>query len=131
MLNKVILQGRLTKDPVMYFSISGTAIVKTTLAVRRKYAKQNEEHQTDFINIVSYDKTAEFVGKWFKKGMLMVCVGSLRQTKWVDDDGTAHYGMDVVAEDVYFGEGKKENTSETETGQLNDYDITDENNLPF
>ena len=111
MLNKVMLMGRLTNDPEMRFSTAGVAVVRFTLAVQRSYVKQGEERQTDFINIVAFRSTAEFIGKWFKKGQLMVVVGSLQSKRWEDKDGKTQFGMDIVAEEVYFGESKKDRDS--------------------
>ncbi len=111
MLNKVMLMGRLTNDPEMRYSTAGVAVVRFSLAVQRSYVKQGEERQADFINIVAFRSTAEFVGKWFKKGQLMVVVGSLQSRRWEDKDGKTQYGMDVVAEEVHFGESKKERDS--------------------
>ncbi len=108
MLNKVMLMGRLTSDPEMRYSPSGVAVARFSIAVQRSYVKQGEERQTDFINIVAFRSTAEFVGKWFTKGQLMVVVGSLQSRRWEDKDGKTQYGMDVVAEEIHFGESKKD-----------------------
>ena len=108
MLNKVMLMGRLTGDPEVRYSPSGVAVARFSLAVQRSYVKQGEERQTDFINIVAFRSTAEFIGKYFTKGQLMVVVGSLQSRSWDDKDGNKRYGMDVVAEEVHFGESKKD-----------------------
>ena len=111
MLNKVMLMGRLTNEPELRYSPSGVAVVRFGIAVQRSYVKQGEERQTDFINIVAFRATAEFVGKWFTKGQLIVIVGSLQSRKWEDKEGKTQYGMDVVAEEVHFGESKKDRDS--------------------
>lgn len=111
MLNKVMLMGRLTGDPEVRYSPSGVAVARFSLAVQRSYVKQGEERQTDFINIVAFRSTAEFVGKYFGKGQLMVVVGSLQTRSWDDKDGNKRYGMDVVADEIHFAESKKDRDS--------------------
>lgn len=111
MLNKVVLMGRLTRDPELRYSPSGVAVVRFSLAVQRSYVKQGEERQTDFINITAFRSTAEFISKWFTQGQLMVVVGSLQSRSWDDKDGNKRFAMDVVAEEVHFGESKKDRDS--------------------
>ena len=111
MLNKVVLMGRLTNDPEVRYSPSGVAVARFSLAVQRSYVKQGEERQTDFINITAFRSTAEFVGKWFAKGQLMVVVGSLQTRSWDDKDGNRRFATDVVAEEVHFAESKKDRDS--------------------
>ncbi len=111
MLNKVMLMGRLTSDPELRRTPgSDVAIARFSLAVQRSYVKQGEERQTDFINVTAFRSTAEFVSKWFSKGQMMVVVGSLQSRRW-EKDGKTQYGMDVIAEEVHFGESKKERDS--------------------
>ncbi|NTV88902.1 MAG: single-stranded DNA-binding protein [Clostridiales bacterium] len=107
-MNKVILMGRLTKDPELrYTSGNNTAVCSFTLAVNRKFSKQGEEKQADFFNIVAWDKQAEFCGKWFEKGRQVAVSGRLQNRTWDDNEGKKHYITEVVAEDCYFADSKK------------------------
>lgn len=107
-MNKVILLGRLTKDPEIRFTTtSSTAIANFTLAVNRKFAKQGDEQQADFIPVVAWGKTAEFCEKYFKKGQQVSIVGRIQVRKWVDKEGGNRYSTEVVAEEVYFADSKR------------------------
>ena len=108
-MNKVELIGRLTKDPeVRYTQTNNTAVASFSLAVNRRFVKEGEERQADFINIVVWGKTAEFCSKYFKKGMQIALVGRIQTRNWEDDQGQKHYVTEVVAEEVYFADSKKE-----------------------
>lgn len=87
MINKAILMGRLTRDPEVRYSASGVAVARFTLAVDRRFVKQGEQRQADFINIVAFRQTAEFVGKYFVKGQLVAVVGSIQTRSWDGEDG--------------------------------------------
>lgn len=105
-MNKVELLGRLTKDPEIRYTQSNTPVAGFTLAVNRRFAKEGEQ-QADFINIVAWNKTAEFCGKYFKKGSQIALVGRI-QTRTYEDNGTKKYITEVVAEEVYFADSKKD-----------------------
>ena len=106
-MNKVILIGRLTREPELRYSQSGdTAIVHFGLAVNRKY-KQDGGQDADFPSVVAFGKTAEFIDKYFSKGSKMVVEGRLQTGSYTDKDGNKHYTTDVVAEAVEFAEIKK------------------------
>lgn len=106
-MNKVILIGRLTREPELRYSQSGdTAIVHFGLAVNRKY-KQDVGQDADFPSVVAFGKTAEFIDKYFSKGSKMVVEGRLQTGSYTDKDGNKHYTTDVVAEAVEFAESKK------------------------
>lgn len=127
-MNKVCLLGRLTKDPeVRYTQTSNTAIANFSLAVKRRFAKQGDEVQADFINILALGKTAEFVSKYFKKGQQVGVVGRIQTRNWTDDKGVKHYVTEVVAEEVYFAEGKKEESGADPFEEQ----ITPVDDLPF
>lgn len=111
MLNKAILMGRLTADPDVRQTPTGVSVATFTLAVDRGYAKQGEERQTDFINIVAWRSTAEFVGKYFKKGQLVAVDGSIRTRNYTDRDGNKKYVTEVVANEVFFAESKRSSDS--------------------
>lgn len=106
-MNKVILMGRLTKDPELrYTSNNNTAVCSFSLAVNRRFSRQGEERQADFFNVTAWDKTAEFCSKWFQKGRQVVVVGRLQNRTWDDAEGRKHYATDVIAEETYFADSK-------------------------
>jgi single-strand DNA-binding protein len=110
-MNKVTLMGRLTKDPELrYGSTNNTAIVKFTIAVDRKYSKDNEERQADFISCTAFGKTAEFVNSYFTKGRQMALSGRINTGSY-EKEGQKFYTTDVIAEDIYFTGSKKDNES--------------------
>lgn len=110
-MNKAILMGRLTRDPdVRYTTTNNTMVVQFALAVNRRFAKEGEERQADFINIVAWDKTAEFCSKYFKKGQQVGIIGRIQTRNYDDKDGKKVYVTEVVAEEVYFADTKKEDS---------------------
>lgn len=123
MLNKVMLQGRLTKDPEMRYTTTGTAVINTTLAVDRSYVKQGEERKADFIRVTVFGKTAEFFGKYFKKGAMAVIVGRIQTDSYDGDDGKKVFITNIVADEVNFC-GKKEDSTEPKT-EANGYSESD------
>jgi single-strand DNA-binding protein len=107
-MNKVILMGRLTKDPELrYTSNNNTPVCSFTLAVDRRFSKQGEEKQADFFNIVAWRSQAEFCSKYFNKGLKVVVVGSLQNRSWDDNEGKKHYITEVIADEVYFAESRR------------------------
>ena len=139
-MNKVILMGRLTKEPeVRYTQTSNTLVASFTLAVNRRFVKQGEERQADFINIIAWSKIGEFCSKYFSKGQQVGIIGRLQTRNWEDDQGQKHYITEVIAEEAYFAEGKRNsNTSSDplaassgETVNGNDFDISSDDDLPF
>ncbi len=106
-MNKTVLMGRLTKDTdLRYTSGNNTAVASFTLAVNRRFAKEGQP-QADFINVVAWGKTAEFVGKYFTKGLQVVVVGRIQTRTWDDNEGKRHYITEVVAEETYFADSKR------------------------
>ena len=108
MLNKIIIMGRLTRDPELRRTASSTAVAGFTLAVDRDFKSQNGEKSTDFIDVVAWRNTAEFVAKYFTKGRMAVVEGSLQIRDWKDKDGNNRRSAEVVAENVYFGDSKRD-----------------------
>lgn len=107
MLNKIILMGRLTRDPELRRTQSGTAVASFTIAVDRDFKAQNGEKETDFIDIVAWRSTAEFVCKYFSKGRMAVVEGRLQIRDWTDRDGGKRRSAEVVADNVYFGDSRR------------------------
>ena len=144
-MNKVILMGRLTRDPeIRYTQTSNTVVASFSLAVNRRFAKQGEERQSDFINIVAWSKLGEFCGKYFKKGQQVGVVGRIQTRTWDDDQGQKHYVTEVVAEEAYFADSKKEaeagsssfentfgNSIPGTTTGGSDFEISSSDDLPF
>ena len=114
-MNKVILMGRLTKDPEIRYTGTGEpiAIARYTIAVSRPYKKDGQT-QADFINIVSYRKAAEFIEKYFKKGQMIAIVRRLQVRSWDDSEGKRHWSTEVITDEIYFAGGKNENGSATQ-----------------
>lgn len=111
-MNKVILMGRLTRDPeVRYTQSNNTMVTNFSLAVNRRFTKQGEERQADFINIVAWSKLGEFCSKYFKKGQQVGIIGRIQTRTWDDDQGQKHYVTEVVAEEAYFADSKREGDS--------------------
>ncbi len=108
-MNKVILMGRLTRDPeVRYTQTSNTLVASFSLAVNRRFVRQGEERQADFFNIVAWGKLGEFCSKYFKKGQQVGIIGRLQTRTWDDEQGQKHYVTEVVAEEAYFADSKRD-----------------------
>ncbi|MDR1822044.1 MAG: single-stranded DNA-binding protein [Oscillospiraceae bacterium] len=101
-MNIITLMGRMTRDPELRTTQSGTSVTSFTLAVDRQYAPKEGERQTDFIDIVAWGKTAEFVSRWFVKGQMTAVTGRLQIRDWTDKDGNKRRSAEVVAENVFF-----------------------------
>ncbi len=107
-MNRVILMGRLTKDPELKYTTANNVPVCTfSMAVDRRFTKPGEEKQADFFNIVAWRNTAEFCGKYFTKGLKVLVEGSLQNRTWDDNEGKKHYTTEVIVDNAYFAESKK------------------------
>ena len=133
MLNKIILMGRLTRDPELRRTQSGTAVASFTLAVDRDYKPQDGERETDFIDIVAWRGTGEFVSKYFTKGRMAVVEGRLQVRDWTDKDGNKRRSTEVVADNVYFGDSKRpeSDTPAEPSGELQELPDEEKGELPF
>lgn len=130
-MNKIVLLGRLTKDPeTRYTQTTNTQVTSFTLAVNRRFVKQGEERQADFINIVAWSKTAEFVSKYFKKGQQVGVIGRIQTRNYDDEQGIKHYVTEVIAEEVYFA-GDKKDATQNDIQTTDDFEITNSDDLPF
>lgn len=124
-MNQVVLMGRLTRDPELRRTQSGTAVASFTLAVDRGYASRDGgERQTDFIDCVAWRNTGEFVSKYFVKGQMAAVTGRLQIRDWTDRDGNKRRSAEVVVDNVYFTESKKsrEASGFAPAPARNDYD---------
>lgn len=133
MLNKIILMGRLTRDPELRRTQSGTAVASFTLAVDRDYKPQDGERETDFIDIVAWRGTGEFVSKYFTKGRMAVVEGRLQVRDWTDKDGNKRRSTEVIADNVYFGDSKRSEsgTPAEPSGELQELPDEEKGELPF
>ena len=143
MLNKIFIMGRLTRDPELRRTQTGTAVASFTLAVDRDFKEKNTgERATDFIDVVAWRQTAEYVSRYFTKGRMAVVEGRLQMRDWTDKEGNKRRSAEVVADNVYFGDSKRDGDSaNTSAGysappappQADDYaELTDEDGeLPF
>lgn len=104
-MNKVILIGRLCADPEFRQTTSGIAVCRIRLAVDRPKQK-DQEQQADFVNCTAWRNTAEFISRYFTKGQKIIVEGSLRNNDYTDNNGVKHYSMDVLIQNVEFGESK-------------------------
>ena len=114
MLNHIVLQGRLTKDPELRRTGNGTAVTSFNLDVDRDFCK--EEKETDFIDCVAWRQTGEFVSKYFTKGRMAVVSGRLQIRNWTDKDGNKRRQAEIVADNVYFGDSKPNDNQSEYTG---------------
>lgn len=112
MLNKIFIHGRLTRDPELRTTQSGTQVASFTVAVDRDYADQSGSRETDFIDCVAWRTGAEFVSKYFRKGQLILVEGRLTSRKWTGKDGNKRTSWEIVADHTYFGEPKRESSGE-------------------
>lgn len=150
-MNKVVLAGRLTRDPETRYSQSAEpmAVTRFSVAVNRRFKKDGEQ-DADFINCVAFGKTAEFIGKYFNKGKMIGIVGNIRTSSWTDNNGQKRYSTDVNVEEVEFLESKassdqNQQYSQSQPIQQQDYQPSmpesdefysietgvDDDNLPF
>ena len=141
-MNKVILMGRLTRDPeVRYNQTNNTLVASFSLAVNRRFVRQGEERQADFINIVAWSKLGEFCSKYFKKGQQVGVIGRIQTRTWDDENGVKRYVTEVVAEEAYFADSKRdgvsdgasfENTFGTAAASANpEFTVASDDDLPF
>nr|DAL97670.1 MAG TPA: Single strand binding protein [Caudoviricetes sp.]DAV17884.1 MAG TPA: Single strand binding protein [Caudoviricetes sp.] len=142
MLNKIFIMGRLTRDPELRRTQNGTAVTSFTMAVDRDFKNADGTKDTDFIDVVAWRNTAEFVSKYFGKGRMAVVEGRLQLRDWTDKDGNKRRNAEVLADNIYFGDSKKEGDSsggykaagkavdvEPEAGDF--AEVEDDGDLPF
>lgn len=123
-MNKVILIGRLTKDPEIRYTQNNTPVCNFTLAVDRRFSK---DKQADFISCQAWQKTAEFISKYFQKGSMIAVVGRIQTRTWEDNEGKKRYITEVIVDEVYFAGSKTETDKATDT-RPPDYE---DDGLPF
>ena len=119
MLNKVVIMGRFTKDPELRRTGSGTAVTSFSLACDRDFKSQSGEKETDFIEVVAWKNTAEFVSKYFSKGRMAVVEGRLQIRDWTDKAGNKRTTAEVVADNVYFADSKRSESNDNQKENFN------------
>ena len=119
-LNKVVLAGRITADPELKQTPSGVSVLRFTLAVNRRFSKSNEqgEQQTDFISMVAWRQTAEFISKYFRKGSAICVTGSIQTRSWQDQQGQRRYATDVVVDEAMFVDSRSESGNDAQGGNF-------------
>lgn len=136
MLNHITIGGRLTRDPELRRTGSGTAVTSFSIACDRDFTnKESGERETDFVDIVAWRNTAEFVSKYFSKGRMAIISGRLQIRDWTDKEGNKRRSAEVLADSVYFGEAKKGDsyTQATPSAPAQDYATIEDDDaqLPF
>ena len=121
MLNHIVLQGRVTRDPELRRTAAGVAVASFTLAVDRDYTPAGNEKETDFIDIVVWRTTAEFVARNFSKGRMVVVSGRLRIRNWTDKEGNKRRSAEVIADGVYFSDSKRDATDNNVGNKADSY----------
>lgn len=133
-MNKVILMGRLTRDPETRYSQSNeaSAITKYSIAVNRKFKKEGEQ-ESDFLNVIAFGKLGDFADKYFKKGMQVAVVGRIQTGSYTDKDGVKKYTTDIIAEEQQFAESKRDTgTSNTEASpKFVSVETVEDDDCPF
>lgn len=119
MLNKIIIMGRLTINPELRRTGSGTAVTSFSLACDRDFKSQSGDKETDFIEVVAWKNTAEFVSKYFSKGRMAVVEGRLQIRDWTDKAGNKRTTAEVVAENVYFADSKRSESNDNQKENFN------------
>lgn len=132
-MNKVILLGRLTRDPEVRYSQSANpvAVARYGIAVRRSFVKQGDPY-VDFFNIVSFGKAGEFAEKYFKKGQMVAISGKLQVNTWEDDNKVKHTSVDVIAEEQHFASSRADNQlANTDVVTTTEFNPDEDDDLPF
>ena len=144
-MNKVILMGRLTRDPeVRYTQTNNTLVASFSLAVNRRFTREGDTQTADFINIVAWGKTGEFCSKYFKKGQQVGIIGRIQTRSWEDNQGQKRYATEVIAEETYFADSKRDSNASangfdntfggdngTSSGDTSDFEVSSGDDLPF
>jgi single-strand DNA-binding protein len=131
MLNSVIIMGRLTRDPELRRTQGGTAVTSFTMAVDRDFKSQSGEKETDFIDVVAWRNTGEFAAKYLAKGRMAAVEGRIQVRDWQDKDGNRRKAVEVVADNVYFADSKRDSKPQESRDDQEFDEIEDDGDLPF
>lgn len=134
-LNRITIMGRLTRDPELRRTQSGAPVTSFTMAVDRDFKSQSGDKETDFIDVVAWRQTAEFVARYFTKGRMAVVEGRLQIRDWQDNNGNKRRSAEVIADSIYFGDSKPQDAQPAVHAvnvDASDFDeIEDDPDLPF
>lgn len=131
MLNNVIIMGRLTRDPELRRTQGGTAVTSFTMAVDRDFKAQSGEKETDFIDVVAWRNTGEFAAKYLAKGRMAAVEGRIQVRDWQDKDGNRRKSVEVVADNVYFADSKRDSKPQESRDDQEFDEIEDDGDFPF
>lgn len=131
MLNKIFIMGRLTRDPELRRTQGGNAVTSFVLAVDRDFKSADGTKETDFIDVVAWRNTAEFAAKYFTKGRMAVVEGRLQMRDWTDKEGNKRRIAEVVADNIYFGDSKREDAPAGNSAPTFEEIEDDGGDLPF
>lgn len=131
MLNKIIIMGRLTRDPELRRTQGGNAVTSFALTVDRDFKSADGAKETDFIDVVAWRNTAEFAAKYFTKGRMAVVEGRLQMRDWTDKEGNKRRSAEVVAANIYFGDSKREDASAGNSAPTFEEIEDDDGDIPF
>lgn len=131
MLNKIFIMGRLTRDPELRRTQGGNAVTSFALAVDRDFKSADGTKETDFIDVVAWRNTAEFAAKYFTKGRIAVVEGRLQMRDWTDKEGNKRRIAEVVADNIYFGDSKREDAPTGNSAPTFEEIEDDGGDLPF
>lgn len=130
MLNVAILMGRLVADPELRHTPNNVAVTSFTIAVDRSYVKSGAERQADFIDIVAWRNTAEFVCKYFRKGQMIALQGSIQTRSYTDNQGIKRKAFEIVADNVHFADSKRDNSGNNGFNSYNNYNEQPRQEMP-
>lgn len=131
MLNNVVIMGRLTRDPELRRTQGGTAVTSFTMAVDRDFKSQSGEKETDFIDVVAWRNTGEFAAKYLAKGRMAAVEGRIQVRDWQDKDGNRRKSVEVVADNVYFADSKRDSKPQESRDDQEFDEIEDDGDFPF
>ena len=133
MLNHIVIMGRLVNDPELRMTGSNTAVASFRIACDRDFKSKDGNKETDFVDIVCWRNTAEYACKYFSKGRMVVAAGRLQMRNWVDKDGNKRTSAEIVADNIYFGDSKREDSGDTSNAFSNpiSIEVDMDEELPF
>lgn len=132
MLNRIIIMGRLTRDPELRHTNTGTPVASFALAVERDFKdKSTGQRITDFIDVVAWNRTGEFAARYFQKGSMAAVEGQLQMRDWTDKNGNKRRSAEVVADSIYFCESRKTDQSAPAQSEQEFEELNDDGELPF
>ena len=130
MMNRIVLMGRMTRDPELKRTNNGSSVTTFTIAVDRDFKSKGGDRETDFIEVVAWRNTAEFICNYFSKGRVILVEGRLQMRDWVDQNNNKRRSAEVIAENVYFGDSNKRDEAPSANTPVF-MDVEEEGEMPF